>query len=217
MSGQEQSGPGLVGPLAEVNQARISKIYRSCFQPGYWKGEPPEGYAFLEVGDSARTKFLKKSSDVVEDLARERFGWKVVGYWAPKEAVGAALAWESRATEAEREHRRIARQERHERQFAAAIREQFPNIPESVERKVIEHACEVGSGRVGRTKRVPLNERARLAVFAHIRHELTDYEPLIGEFRRDGFDAIDAREFARQEVEADVCCIAEKWGFTPDT
>lgn len=217
MSGEEQSGPGPVSRLAEVNQARLSKIYRCCYHPGYWKGEPPEGYAFLEVGDAARTKFLKKSSDVVADLARDRFGWKVVGYWAPKEAVEAALAWESKSTEAEREQRRHASQERHERQFAAAIREQFPTIPESVERKVVEHACEVGSGRVGRIKQVPLHERARLAVFAHIRHEFTDYEALIGEFRRDGFDAIDARELAREEVEADSCCIAEKWGFNPGT
>ena len=38
------------------------------------------------------------------------------------------------------------------------------------------HAAEIGSGRVGRTKQISMEERAILAVRAHIRHNYTSYE-----------------------------------------
>jgi hypothetical protein len=37
-------------------------------------------------------------------------------------------------------------------------------------------AAEVGSGRVGRTTKIPLEKKAELAVRAYIRHNYTDYE-----------------------------------------
>ena len=45
----------------------------------------------------------------------------------------------------------------------------------------------VGSGRVGRTKRLPLDERASLPSRAFIRHRCTDYEDHLV-----GVDALDA-------------------------
>jgi hypothetical protein len=39
-----------------------------------------------------------------------------------------------------------------------------------------EHAAIVGSGRVGRTGVLPIEERAALAARAYIRHVYTDYE-----------------------------------------
>ena len=70
-----------------------------------------------------------------------------------------------------------------------------------------EQAVVVGSGRVGRTRKLALEERAALAARASIRHRLTDYEerlseldPIEGELddfeyrriRRDAHEAVDA-------------------------
>jgi uncharacterized protein DUF2293 len=44
----------------------------------------------------------------------------------------------------------------------------------------------VSSGRVGRTKQLPLEERAALAARAYIRHRFTDYEDQLVE--RDPFE-----------------------------
>ena len=46
---------------------------------------------------------------------------------------------------------------------------------------IIGQAAEVGSGRVGRTRKLPLKEKARLTVRAYIRHNYTDYEAQLTE------------------------------------
>lgn len=53
-----------------------------------------------------------------------------------------------------------------------------------------ELAATVGSGRVGRTRTLPLGERAALAARAWIRHHHTDYEKELAA-TRDVFGAVD--------------------------
>jgi hypothetical protein len=45
-------------------------------------------------------------------------------------------------------------------------------------RAVADHATPVGSGTVGRTKRIPVQRRAEAAVMAWMRHQTTAYESM---------------------------------------
>ena len=115
---------------------------------------------------------------------------------------------------AELKRRRQERSERVVKAFAAAIRKTFPSAPEGIEDKIAEHACKVGSKRVGRSKTA--QNRHENAVTAHIRHNLTGYDKLLDDFNEIGFDRNDARDEARDEVIDDVIEIREE-GRTPKT
>lgn len=90
--------------------------------------------------------------------------------------------------------------------FAAAIGSQFPNCPEDEAYEIACHACAVGSGRVGRTATLALEEKVRLAVVAHIRHCHTAYEQLLDDFGDD-----EDRRHARHCVAGQIDAIFEKW------
>lgn len=80
----------------------------------------------------------------------------------------------------------------------------FPCIPKRDAEKVLNHAYLKGSGRVGRTARHSNEDKVRLAVIAHIRHEWTEYDKLMGE---KGL----TREEARKRVWRTVANIRDKW------
>ncbi len=79
----------------------------------------------------------------------------------------------------------------------------LPGIPEVKANAVVNHAFEVGSGRVGRVSALDLTEKLALAVKAHIRHEHTMYDDLLAE----GWDRDEAREAVRPDVDA----LYERW------
>src|SRR5207253_3474515 len=88
-----------------------------------------------------------------------------------------------RARRREREaERRAELDETFVNRFAARIREVFPRLATGREQKVAEHACLKYSGRVGRSDLAKkMDEHAvRLAVIAHIRHNETNYDELLG-------------------------------------
>ena len=101
---------------------------------------------------------------------------------------------------------RNRRQHREADSFAAAIESQFPNCPEDEAYEIACHACEVGSGRVGRTATLSLEEKVHLAVVAHIRHRHTAYEQLLDDFGDD-----EDRRYARHCVSGQIDAILEKW------
>jgi hypothetical protein len=108
--------------------------------------------------------------------------------WAPKAAIEAAEA-EAAPTETQRLKRREhlarsrAKQEAAYRdEFEETIRRFLAFAPEhgdladEIAREPATRAVEVGSGRVGRTRMLSLEERASLAARAVIRHRHTSYE-----------------------------------------
>jgi hypothetical protein len=82
--------------------------------------------------------------------------------------------------------------------FAQRIREVFPGCPNR-ERRIAEFACRKYSQRVGRSAAAKkLDEEAiRLAVIAHVRHEETDYDALLGQ----GIHRYDARRSVQPRIE----------------
>lgn len=81
--------------------------------------------------------------------------------------------------EYERQHRQDGRNSttRHTQdKIQSAIREVFPNIPDSDMDGIVNHAFQEGTERVGNAKELTLARRVQLAVGAYIRHRYTDYD-----------------------------------------
>jgi hypothetical protein len=105
-----------------------------------------------------------------------------------------------RARRREREaERRAALDETFVDRFAIRIHELFPRLAKGREQKIAEHACLKYSGRVGRSALAKeMDEQAvRLAVIAHIRHNETNYDELLGR----GWERYDARSAVADRVD----------------
>ena len=155
---------------------------------------------FLPSGDAALTRRATKHSRIsalVLKWSRARNRYERQGVLV--EDAGLAQAEQECLADAElRERRRVREELRRSEvdqayiaQFAARVRELFPNAPAGREKRIAEHACAKYSGRVGRSaaaKRLD-DEAVRLAVIAHVRHAETEYDELLGR----GVDRFDAR------------------------
>jgi hypothetical protein len=136
-----------------------------------------------------------------------------LGIWAPKTAIEEAWA-EAATTEAERASQRERGAKSRERQevvyrdeLADAIRRflnfapEHSEIADEIASEAAARAAAVGSGRVGRTRTLSLDERAALAARALIRHRHTSYEDdLFDASMEDPWD----EEFWYREVRADA-------------
>jgi len=109
----------------------------------------------------------------------------------------------------EEERRRVADRE-YIGQVTAEIIRLFPGCPPKTAAAVADHACQRGSGRVGRSAaaKALAPDALRLAVAAHARHVHTNYDELL----LTGCDRERAREIVRPRVGA----IMDKWRQTAE-
>lgn len=153
---------------------------------------PPPGWACLPPGDAALTRRVKLAGPswaVIEKKGRKAFSR---GLWAPAETIErlrAALEAE-RSTEAYAKKRvaDVARRERTQAayvvNFEQAVLEflrfapRWQPLARTLAARVAAHATPVGSGTVARTERIPIEERARAAVIAWMRHQTTGYDDM---------------------------------------
>src|SRR5256885_263190 len=147
--------------------------------------------AFLPSGDAALTRRARKHSllsAVVLKWSRARKRYERQGLLVEERALELAEVEcladaDMRARRREREaERRVELDETFVDRFAAKIREAFPRIVAGREQKIAEHACLKYSGRIGRSalgKKMD-DLAVRLAVIAHIRHNETNYDELLG-------------------------------------
>jgi hypothetical protein len=173
--------------------------------------ELPEGWEFLAAGDNFVTRRVKASGmywTLWQPRSRHRAHRRKIGVLAPTATINAARAKAVATAERRAAQRAVnasARQRAEERyrvELAAAVRVWLDFAPEHADLAaeiadgVAEHAAVVGSGRVGRTRTLPLQERAQLAARAFIRHRFTDYEDRLGDIDMlfDEIDAVDYRE-----------------------
>ena len=169
---------------------------------------------FLQPGDRALTLRAKKYSSlyaVVLRWSRNRKRYERQGLLVEEEAIQKAEAECLKDADA-RERRRIREAEKRTYadkeyidRFAKRVRDQYPNIPKGVEDRIARHACKKYSGRVGRSSAAKsFSEQAvLLAVRAHIRHAMTNYDELLSK----GWDRSDARS----SVDDKVFEILDKW------
>jgi len=153
---------------------------------------PPPGWACLPPGDAALTRRVKLAGlswAVVEKKGRKLFSR---GLWAPGatiEALKAALAAE-RTTESYAKKRvaDVARRERDQAAYVVSFEQavlgflrfapRWQALAREVATRVVAHATPVGSGTVARTERIPVEDRARAAVIAWMRHQTTGYDDM---------------------------------------
>lgn len=152
----------------------------------------PNGWELLPPGDAALTRRVKAAGD--HWVVQEKKGRKIFsrGIWAAAatiERIRAELEVE-RSTESFAKKREAAGRRREKAQadyvqdFHAtvvaflAFHPSHADLADRLARAVTDHATPVGSGTVARTKRLPVEQRAKAAVIAWMRHQTTGYDNL---------------------------------------
>ena len=159
-------------------------------------------YAWVEVGDVALTRAIKPF--VIKEEGRlTRYGFQPTRRLVLRRQLQAARAKLAETADA----RRRARNQKQDREYGRAeaeIKRQFPLIPEDDLWQVVRRAFTVGNGTVGRTSALDLDDKCRLAVIAHVRHQHTDYDDLM---RRGEGD----RGYCRDEIRGVIAEVLDLW------
>ena len=172
------------------------------WNPEHGSLEEPQGWEFLPTGDAFVTRHVKAAGvywNLWRPRGRNRPHRRKLGLLAPTIAIENARA-EALRTDEQRGHKREA-SARHRDKMEDAYRAEFIEAivgwlafaPEHAElatriaTAAADRAVVVGSGRVGRTKLLSIEERAGLAARATIRHQFTDYDDRLAEV--DPFEA----------------------------
>jgi hypothetical protein len=160
----------------------------------YGSVEIPDGWESLPPGDAFVTRQAKSMGPHWVAKKPAKGYTRTLGIWAPKENIEAAqkLAEEtSTQREAKRLISRAQRQKqetKYREQFAEVVYEylsfavKHEQLARDIAEAVAEYATQVRSERVGRTRKLPLQEKAMLAVRAYIRHTYTKYEDRLLDF-----------------------------------
>ncbi|KAG7290196.1 hypothetical protein NEMBOFW57_000194 [Staphylotrichum longicolle] len=165
----------------------------------------PKGYVFVPKGNVYITKNCRKKTHeadktlyVVVDKRN-----KPIGLRCPANIYSTVMS-QNKATAAQRAEAVQKRDAAIEENFEDAIVKLFPKIPKAEIPQIIKHSLKKHSRRVGRTSRVALEDRVKLAVRAHIRHVHTDYDQLLKQGA--------SRSVAREKVWDKLNEVAKKWG-----
>lgn len=205
--------------MEEPDDLHLTKLHIDVYdtKAGPWNPEYgavtiPDNWELLPSGDAFVTRHVKKAG--VYWLAwrprtKGRGHRRQLGLWAPASTIERARAAAeqtsaARARAREQGARQRARGEATYRdQLFAAVLKYLDFAPEHAElaaqiaKDAADRASVVGSGRVGRTRIIPLEERAQLAARASIRHRHTDYESRLD----DALLAADALDFVLDDFE----------------
>ncbi|MCP4338129.1 MAG: DUF2293 domain-containing protein [Desulfobulbaceae bacterium] len=150
----------------------------------------PEGWALLPPGDGPLTKLVKAKGPTW--LVRVKFKKRFIskGIWAKDEHILAAKneleAKRSAPGYAKKRQQELARKEKKHQEYVQNFYVEvldfldfhfrYTSLAKQLARSVTELATPVGSGTVARTERIPLEDRARSAVIAWMRHQTTGYD-----------------------------------------
>jgi Uncharacterized conserved protein (DUF2293) len=180
--------------VADDDRSRLHlEVYDT--KAGLWHPElgeltQPDGWDFLPAGDAFVTRRVKAAGAywvLFRPKGRRAYG-RQLGLLAPANTIASAQALAD-ATAARRgiERQADARQrDKNEAVYRAEFEDAVIQwlcfapahaaLASEIARGAADRAAVVGSGRVGRTKTLSLEDRAALAARAYIRHRYTDYE-----------------------------------------
>jgi hypothetical protein len=193
-------------------------VYLSKTRPGSWwcpqygDVQIPQGWDLLPPGDPFVTRKVKEKGAYWLAKKPGRQYARTLGVWTPAENIEAAQDL-AQHTKAAREAKRVVSRTQRERE-EAKYRERFAGevynylsfspqheaLAQDIATAVAQHAGDVGSGRVGRTKKLSLREKAELAARAHIRHNYTNYDERLAE----SVIALDEGDFAYRQIRAEA-------------
>jgi len=150
----------------------------------------PETWELLKPGDAAITRKTKAAGP--SWTIQERKGRKIFsrGVWAPSANIRAAQsAVQLQRNDPAYQHKlQKARAKRAENEivyqgdFKVTIvkvlhfHPRYASLAERMAVLVSDHATPVGSGTVARTKRIPIEDRAKAAINAWMRHKTSNYD-----------------------------------------
>lgn len=164
----------------------------------------PKGYAFLPKGIPYKTLHCRR---LTHEAGKTVFvvldGSKSLGIRVPKYIFFQVQSL-ARDTLSDRRAATEKRDTALLRTAEVEINSQFPKIPKKEKEQALKRAFRKHSGRVGRSGQTPMPRKVLLAVIAHIRHQHTNYDALLG----GGSD----RDEARRAVQKKVIQMLKKWG-----
>ena len=153
----------------------------------------PEGWSLLPPGDGPLTKLVKAQG--VTWLVRVKFKNRYIskGIWAEQEHIAAAKdtlqAKRSAPGYAKKRQQDLVRKKEKHCQYVhdfytavldfLAFHPRYLPLAAQLANSVTELATPVGSKTVARTERIPLEDRARSAVIAWMRHRTTGYDRMV--------------------------------------
>lgn len=185
---------GLCAPMGEcLVLAPLEGESRVFVAPDGTRMVAPADWECLPPGDAMMTRRVKQAGpswSVIEKRGRKAFS---KGLWAPRTTIERvkAEAIAERATDDYAKKRRadLARREREQSTYVQSFESEvfrflsfsseWTELARVMARKVAAHATPVGSGTVARTKRIAIDERARAAVIAWMRHQTTAYDRMV--------------------------------------
>jgi hypothetical protein len=151
---------------------------------------PPPEWELLPPGDGALTKLVKAKGP--SWLVQVKVGRRLMsrGIWASRANILAAVEEVKAKRTApgyarQRDRQQVAKEKKHQAYVRAFFEEvlkfldfhpRFAGLADNLAAKVTALATPVGSGTVARTERIPLPDRARAAVIAWLRHQVTSYD-----------------------------------------
>ncbi|KAI0847263.1 hypothetical protein F5Y00DRAFT_271363 [Daldinia vernicosa] len=168
----------------------------------------PEGYQFVPKGNSyvtqhCRTQAHAEGKPVYIVYGKEgRLGIRV------PTSIYIKVLQEYDRTKANRARKSRLVDARLEEALGKSVKNQFYQIPPKDLREIVQRTTKRKSGRIGRSKKLDIAVRARLATYAHIRHRHTGYEKLL----KKGV----SRDVARYLVDRKINEIVRKWGGTKE-
>jgi hypothetical protein len=200
------------GAEVEIATLRLD-VYDT--RQGWWNPEHgdleiPNGWAYLPTGDAFLTRTVKATGIYWlswRPRSRNHPHRRLQGLWAPAAAIRAAeerakqTVAKRAATRAQSERSRARHEQRHQDELREAIMgfldfsATHAELAEQIAAETASHAAVVGSGRVGRTQLLSLEQKAELAARAHIRHRYTSYHH---ELDRIPFEAWDEDDIYRE-------------------
>jgi hypothetical protein len=169
----------------------VYETKQGLWNPDRGELELPADWEFLPVGDADVTRRVKAGGvywNAWRPRGRNRPHRRRLGLFAPASVVGQARANAEETAHARARQRAASSRSRetaedaYREEFRAgvvawlAFAPQHAALAEEIAEATAERAVVVGSGRVGRTKVLPLEERVALAARATIRHRFTDYD-----------------------------------------
>ena len=115
------------------------------------------------------------------------------------------------ATVLSRRHNIMVKDQKDRANARAAILRLYPRITLRDVDIVLGHGFAKGSGRIGRTGTLDMDEKVRIAVAAHVRHTHTSYDSLLSNVDRGAATKASRRKEARGQVKNHQDAVLDSW------
>jgi hypothetical protein len=214
-------------PDSEVLATQHLDVYAT--KNGQWNPEHgdieiPPGWELLPSGDAFLTRTVKAAGAYWlswQPRSRHRQHRRLLGLWAPSRVIAEARA-RAEETAARRAAKRVLGAQSRQRQEARyrdeledaivrflAFAPAHQGLEQRIAKETAAHAAVVGSGRVGRTRKLTLDDRAALSVRAYIRHRFTSYHDDLDALSPEHWD----EEYLYREVKGAVHDAVDRFHF----